>query len=318
MARTSLPDTIEPTRPPAAGEAARPTPLLVGLVTSLRPSQWTKNLFVFAGLIFAQQLFTPKTWTALVAFGLFCALSSAIYLINDVMDYANDRLHPTKRRRPIAAGVLPRPMAVGVAVVLLVGAVLYAFSMSLPFGLVALGYGVLLTVYSLWLKKMVILDVLTISVGFVLRAIGGAVAIAVEISGWLLICTILMALFLALGKRRHELLTLPEDRLAHRPILAEYNAPLLDQLIAVVTASSLTSYALYTMAPETVVKFHTRLLPATIPFVVYGIFRYLYLLYRKELGGSPAELLLSDRPLLVNAVLWAATVVLIVYGGRLF
>ena len=170
-----------------------------------------------------------------------------------------------------------------------------SFSLAWRFGLVALAYGVLLTAYSVWLKHLVILDVLTVAVGFVLRAVAGAVAVDAEISGWLLICTMLVALFLALGKRRHEYLTLHGDAAAHRPILAEYSEGFLDQMIAVVTASTVTAYALYTMSPETVAKFHTRLLPLTLPFVLYGIFRYLYLLYRRDLGGNPSDLVLS-RP----------------------
>ena len=174
----------------------------------------------------------------------------------------------------------------------------------MPFGLVATAYAALLTAYSVWLKHLVILDVLTVAAGFVLRAVAGAAAIAVEISGWLVICTILIALFLALGKRRHEYRTLKGDAAAHRPILAEYSEGFLDQMVAVVTASTVTAYALYTMSPETVAKFHTRLLPVTLPFVLYGIFRYLYLLYRREMGGNPSDLLLNDRALLVNTVLW--------------
>jgi len=185
--------------------------------------------------------------------------------------------------------------------------------LSPGFAVTALAYVVLLTLYSAWLKHVVIVDVLVVAMGFVLRAVAGALAIHVAISGWLLICTILLALFLALGKRRHEVLTLEEDAARHRPILAEYSAGLLDQMIAVVTASTVTAYALYTMSPETVAKFHTSLLPATLPFVLYGIFRYLYLLYRRRLGGNPAEIVVRDRALLVNSVLWLATVLLIIY-----
>jgi 4-hydroxybenzoate polyprenyltransferase len=176
------------------------------------------------------------------------------------------------------------------------------------------GYGVLLTAYSVWLKHLVILDVLTVAVGFVLRAVAGAVAVDADISGWLLICTVLIALFLALGKRRHEYLTLHGDAAAHRPILAEYSEGFIDQMIAVVTASTVTAYALYTMSPETVAKFHTRLLPLTLPFVLYGIFRYLYLLYRRELGGNPSDLVLSDRALLLNTVFWIAALLVLIYG----
>jgi len=290
--------------------------LPVAVLVSLRPRQWVKNLFVFAGLIFSQSLLTPLFWPALAAFAIFCALSGAIYVFNDVADAEKDRLHPSKRNRPIARGALPIPGAVALGVVLLAGSLVAAFWLSVGFGVVAAAYAALLTAYSVWLKHVVILDVLTVAAGFVLRAVAGAAAIGVEISGWLVICTILIALFLALGKRRHEYRTLRGDAAAHRPILAEYSEGFLDQMVAVVTASTVTAYALYTMSPETVAKFHTRLLPVTLPFVLYGIFRYLYLLYRREQGGNPSDLLLSDRALLINTVLWMLAVLVIVYGQQ--
>ena len=288
--------------------------LLAAAVVSLRPRQWVKNFFVFAGLIFSQSLFTPLVWPALGAFLIFCALSGAIYVFNDLADVDKDRLHPVKRNRPIARGALPAPVAMGLGVGLLVLSLAAAFALSLGFGLTAVAYAVLLIAYSVWLKHVVILDVLTVAAGFVLRAVAGAEAIAVEISGWLVICTILVALFLALGKRRHEYRTLKGEAAAHRPILAEYSEGFLDQMVAVVTASTVTAYALYTMSPETVAKFDTRLLPVTLPFVLYGVFRYLYLLYRRELGGNPSDLLLNDRALLVNTVLWMLAVLVIIYG----
>jgi 4-hydroxybenzoate polyprenyltransferase len=288
--------------------------LLVAALQALRPRQWVKNLFVFAGLIFSQSLFTPLFWPALAAFAIFCALSGAIYVFNDLADVDKDRLHPTKRRRPIASGALPPGAGMTLGVVALVGSLVAAYALSVRFGLVATAYAALLTAYSVWLKHMVILDVLTVGAGFVLRAVAGAAAIGVEISGWLVICTILVALFLALGKRRHEYLTLHGDAAAHRPILAEYSESFLDQMVAVVTASTVTAYALYTMSPDTVAKFHTRWLPVTLPFVLYGIFRYLYLLYRRELGGNPSDLLLSDRAILVNTVLWMIALAIIIYG----
>jgi 4-hydroxybenzoate polyprenyltransferase len=288
--------------------------MLWGVLVSLRPRQWVKNLFVFAGLIFSHRLFTPSAWAALAAFAIFCALSGAIYLFNDVADREKDRLHPRKRDRPVASGLLPVPIAVAAGVVLVAVGLAAAFWLSGRLGAAALAYVVLLTTYSAWLKHVVIVDVLAVSIGFVLRAVAGALAIDVEISGWLLICTVLIALFLALGKRRHEYLTLEGAAARHRPILAEYSAGLLDQMIAVVTASTVTAYALYTMSPETVAKFHTQLLPATLPFVLYGIFRYLYLLYRRQLGGNPSELVLNDRALLLNTIGWILAVLLIIYG----
>src|SRR5213078_1901942 len=295
------------TPPPASGtpsgSSGSSRGMVAAVLVSLRPQQWVKNLFVFGGLVFGQRLFTPSVWPACGAFVIFCALSGAIYLVNDVADRDNDRLHPKKRERPIAAGRLPVGVALGVAVALVAGAWL-----STGVLLVAVAYVVLLTAYSAWLKHVVIVDVLAVAVGFVLRALAGTLAIDVAISGWLLICTILLALFLALGKRRNEYLTLQADAARHRPILAEYTAGLLDQMIAVVTASTVTAYALYTMSPETVAKFHTQLLPATLPFVLYGIFRYLYLLYRRQLGGNPSELFLHDRALLVNTACWIVAV----------
>jgi 4-hydroxybenzoate polyprenyltransferase len=288
--------------------------LAAAIVVSLRPRQWVKNLFVFAAVIFSQQLFTPVVWCAVAAFAVFCGLSGAIYLVNDVADRAKDARHPTKRRRPVASGRLPVGTALAAAGLLVAGSLAGAFAIGVPVGLVALAYAVLLVAYSAWLKHLVILDVLTVASGFVLRAVAGAAAVAADISGWLVICTILIALFLALGKRRHEYRTLKGDAAAHRPILAEYSEGFLDQMIAVVTASTVTAYALYTMWPETVAKFHTRLLPVTLLFVLYGIFRYLYLLYRRELGGNPSDLLLTDRALLLNTVLWMLAVVAIVYG----
>jgi 4-hydroxybenzoate polyprenyltransferase len=288
--------------------------LLAAAIASLRPRQWVKNLFIFAGLIFSQSLLTPLVWPALAAFVIFCALSGAIYVFNDLADVEKDRLHPTKRHRPIARGALPVPVAAVLGAGLTLGSLAAAFSLNVGFGVTALAYAALLVTYSVWLKHLVILDVLTVAVGFVLRAVAGAEAIDVEISGWLVICTILVALFLALGKRRHEYRTLSGDAAAHRPILAEYSEGFLDQMVAVVTASTVTAYALYTMSPDTVAKFNTRLLPITLPFVLYGIFRYLYLLYRRELGGNPSDLLLSDRPLLVNTGLWMLALLLIIYG----
>ena len=290
---------------------------LSAIFVSLRPRQWVKNLFVFAGLVFSQRLFTDAAWTSLAAFVIFCALSGAIYLLNDVADRDRDRLDPRKGLRPIAAGRLSVGAAIATAVVLIVAGLGLGTLLSRRFLIAALVYVVLLVAYSVWLKHIVIVDVIVVAGGFVLRAIAGAVVIDVEMSGWLLICTILLALFLALGKRRYEFLALDRDAARHRPILAEYSPALLDQMIAVVTASTVTAYALYTMSPETVAKFRTHLLPATLPFVLYGIFRYLYLLYQRQLGGNPSELLLSDRALLINTICWIFAVLLIIYGGRL-
>jgi 4-hydroxybenzoate polyprenyltransferase len=288
--------------------------MIGALVASLRPRQWVKNLFLFAGVVFGQKLLTPSLFTAFGAFLIFCGLSGAVYLLNDVADREQDRLHPEKRNRPVATGRLPVGMAVIAAVVLIVVGLGASLLISGRFALAALAYVVLLSAYSAWLKHLVIVDVLVVAIGFVLRAVAGALAVQVAISGWLLICTILLALFLALGKRRHEVISLESEAVRHRAILAEYSAALLDQMIAVVTASTVTAYALYTMSPETVAKFHTALLPATLPFVLYGVFRYLYLLYQRQIGGNPSDAVLHDRALLLNTLLWMASVLLIIYG----
>jgi 4-hydroxybenzoate polyprenyltransferase len=287
--------------------------VLLAVLVSLRPRQWIKNFFLFAGVIFSHKLFTPEAPRALAAFVVFCVLSGVVYLLNDVADRERDRAHPVKRKRPVASGALSARAAIVAALVLAAGALIGAALLGRLFLLSAAAYLVLLVLYSARLKHVVIVDVITVAAGFVLRAVAGAVAVDVEISGALLICTFLIALFLALGKRRHEYLTLDTEAARHRPILAEYSAGLLDQMIAVVTASTVTAYALYTMSAETVAKFETRLLPATLPFVLYGIFRFLYLLYRRQLGGNPSELFLNDRALLVNTALWILAVLLIIY-----
>jgi 4-hydroxybenzoate polyprenyltransferase len=288
--------------------------LAFNLFSSLRPAQWTKNLLVFAGLLFGRRLFDAAAVAdATAAFAIFCALSGAVYLVNDITDRDIDRRHPLKAHRPLASGALPVSVAVVAAVALVAAALAGAFLIGRQLGWVAAGYFVLQVFYSLMLKHIVILDVLTIAIGFVLRAVAGAFAIDVEISEWLLVCTILLALFIALAKRRHELVLLANGATGHRPILGEYSAYLLDQMIAVVTASTLVAYIFYTISPETQEKFGTSLLELTIPFPIYGIFRYLYLVHRREGGGSPAELLLTDRPLLMCVALWALSVAFIIY-----
>ena len=291
--------------------------MLGALGASLRPRQWTKNLLVFAGLIFSRGLHEPVLLArSTLAFVLFCLLSGGVYLINDVLDAERDRAHPQKRHRPVASGRVRPSVAVAAGLLLLVGATLAAFALSLRLGVVALAYAALLTAYSIGLKHVVIVDTLIIAGGFVLRALAGVVVLDIEFSYWLLFCTILLALFLTFGKRRHELLALEGGATDHRPILSEYSPQLLDQMIAVVTASTLMAYALYTMAPDTHARLGTTRLPLTIPFVLYGIFRYLYLLYRRDLGGNPSEHLLTDRALLVAVALWGVTVVLVLYGAR--
>lgn len=312
MARWSAREFAEPTPPPHARASARP--LVFSLLVSLRPRQWTKNLIIFAGLIFGQQLTDARAVAlAMGAFAVFCVLSGVVYLVNDVVDREADRQHPFKARRPIASGELSSATALGVALVLGTLGLAAAFTLGARFGQVAVVYLVLLGLYSGPLRRVVIIDVLTIAIGFVLRAVGGAVVIDVPISHWLLVLTILLALFLALSKRRHELVTMAGQATNHRPSLGEYSPALLDQLTSIVAASTLIAYAIYTISPETVAKFGTDWLGLTLPFPLYGVFRYLYLLHQKADGGSPSETLLTDRPLLACVALWGLSVIVIIY-----
>ena len=306
---------IKGTGPDRAVSQPGTTSMVLGLLVSLRPTQWTKNLIIFAALLFGQRLLdAASVIRAVEAFAVFCALSGVVYLFNDLADREADRRHPIKKERPIASGAVPVGAAIVVAAVLTAGALGTAFWMGRAFGGLALAYVVLLGAYSGPLKHIVIIDVLTIAIGFVIRAAAGAVAIAVPISPWLYVLTILLALFLALSKRRHELVLLADGATGHRPILQEYSPYLLDQMISVVTASTLVAYAFYTVSPETIERFHSDRLGLTLPFPLYGIFRYLYLVHQREGGGSPSDMLLTDRPLLACVALWAVAVTLIIYG----
>lgn len=280
----------------------------------MRPKQWVKNSFVFAALVFSQHLFNPGYFLrTLWAFLLFCGLSGTVYIINDIFDVGKDRLHPAKARRPIASGALSIRAAAFWSSALALIALPLSFAISLKFGAVALIYFILNLLYSMVLKKVVIIDVMTIAFGFLLRAIAGAVVIEVEISTWLILCTILVALFLGFCKRRQELSIYKEEAAAHREILVEYSQTFIDQMIAVVTASTVVAYAFYTMSPEVMEKLGTTHLNLTIPFVLYGIFRYLYLVLHKGVGDNPTRLVLEDKPLLLNILLWGIVVVLILY-----
>ena len=285
------------------------------LLKSLRPTQWPKNVFVLAPLVFGGMLLDSRvTLRAVLALVAFCCASSAVYLINDIRDREEDRRHPLKRLRPIAAGTLKVPVAV-LAVAVLVGAAGFlAAGLGRPFALVLGTYLVLNVLYTLWLKHMVILDVMTIAISFVLRVEAGSTATGIEISSWLLLCTIFLALFLAFSKRRHEITLLAHEASGQRPVLDHYSPAFLDQMINVVTASSVVSYALYCVAEETVKKYHTKHLVFTIPLVLYGIFRYLYLMYQRPGERNPTEAILRDAPFLINILLWGLVVVWIVYG----
>jgi len=237
-------------------------------------------------------------------------------LINDVVDREQDRRHPLKAQRPIASGAVKASTATVTALLLTAAALTVAVVMGREFFLVAAAYFLLQISYTFYLKHIVILDVLTIAAGFTLRAVAGGAAIEVPVSHWLVLCTTLLALFLALGKRRHELILLADNATGHRRILEDYSPYLLDQMISVVTASTLIAYAFYTISPETTEKFGTTLLSLTIPFPLYGIFRYLYLVHRKDQGGNPSEVLLEDKPLLACIALWTMTIIAILYRAH--
>ncbi len=312
MARTTQPELA--VSHSSSGRSAVRRSTAASLLISVRPGEWIKNTFVFAGLIFGVKLTDPAACVAsLAAFGIFCALAGAVYLINDVSDQERDRQHPSKRERPIASGALSSQTALATAAVLATAGLVAAWMLGKAFGAVATAYVALLALYSGPLKHIVIIDVLTIAIGFVLRVAAGALAVGVPMSHWLLVCTILLALFLGLSKRRHELILLADGATGHRRILQEYSPYLLDQMIGVVTASTLMAYVFYATSGETAEKFGTSLLGLTIPFPLYGIFRYLYLVHQREGGGSPAELLLNDRPLLACVALWGIAVVVIIY-----
>jgi 4-hydroxybenzoate polyprenyltransferase len=285
------------------------------LLASVRPEQWTKNLLVFAGVVFGGRLMELRADAIAVAtFAIFCALSGTVYLFNDVLDREADQNHPLKRERPIASGHLSTTTAMFTGLVLGAAGVLAAFMIRTNLGFIAATYLALMLAYSAALKHLVIVDVLVIAAGFVLRAIAGAVAVDVPIGHWLLACTTLLALFIALSKRRHELVLLAEGATEHRPILEEYSPYLLDQMIGVVTSSTLIAYTVYATSADTAVRLGTAKLGLTIPFVLYGIFRYLYLVHQKRGGGSPSTLLLTDRPLLACVALWAAGVIVLLYS----
>lgn len=282
------------------------------IIISMRPQQWLKNLFVFAALVFSRQFTDPaKIGLSLLAFIVFCLLSGAVYLINDIIDAEEDRAHHKKRNRPLAAGRLSIRKAVGAGVILVVLALVIAFAGVNPdLGWIALLYFLVMVAYSLLLKRVVILDVLVVAFGFVLRAMAGGIAIGVPISAWLYICTFLLALFLALCKRRHELVLLESEAVRHRKILAEYSPYLLDQMIAVVTSSTVMAYALYTLHQRTIEEVSDKLY-YSLPFVIYGILRYLYLVHRKAKGGEPGKALVSDPPLLIGVLLWMLSIFII-------
>lgn len=311
-----------PNTTPVPSGPARRRSLPAALVAAIRPRQClTKNLLVFGALIFARR---PQPGhaaitifdfgairDAIAAFVIFCLVSGAVYILNDLRDIAQDRAHPKKRLRPIAAGELPIPLAWAVFAMLLLLVVAGGLLVRPALAAVALIYLLVNVGYSFGLKQQVILDVFILSSGFVLRAVAGAVAIGVAISPWLYVLIGLGALFLGFAKRRAEIMLLSETAGEHRRVLTEYSATLLEELIAIVTAATIMAYGLYTFSAENLPKNHAMML--TIPFVLYGLFRYLYLVYRKNEGGSPEQVLLADHPLLISIVLWIVACVVILY-----
>jgi len=284
------------------------------LIAAMRPKQWTKNLVIFAGLVFSQNFFhLGFLKVSVLAFIAFCLNASSVYIINDIKDLEQDRLHPVKKFRPLPAGRISTRQAAFLSVILAVISLALAFWLNLHYGALLALYWVMMIVYSFALKHVVIVDIMIISAGFIIRAISGAVVLDVMISRWLLACAIFLSLFLILAKRRNEIVELGANASEHRAILDEYGERFLDQMIAVVTACTVISYVLYTVDPGTVQKFHTANLILTVPFVIYGIFRYLYLVYQKNMGGRPEMILLADRPLLLSVFLWVAVSVFILY-----
>ncbi len=287
--------------------------MLKGLLKTMRPKQWTKNLFLFAALIFDEKLFKPVFLSKTVAgFAVFCLISGTVYLINDLVDIEKDRQHPRKRHRPLPSGQLSPLAAAGAAVLITLICLPLAFLLDRFFGLTAIAYLTTMILYSFLLKNIVIIDVLTIAAGFVLRVVAGVALVDVaRFSPWLYLCTTLLALFLGFSKRRHELMLLQENAEEHRSSLQEYSLHLLDEMIAVVTSTTVVAYSLYTFTAPNMPQNHAMML--TIPFVLYGIFRYLYLIHCKNEGGSPEEILIKDKPLIADIALYGLAVVLILY-----
>lgn len=290
--------------------------MLVGLIKTMRPKQWVKNVFVFAPLVFDVKLADPYYLGRTIAgFVLLCLVSGAVYIINDLVDIEKDRRHPQKRLRPLPSGQLGIPPAIAAAILIPLVALPAGFLLDAAFGAILTGYLLIQIVYSFWLKNIVIIDVLLIAAGFLLRVAAGVPLVQAErFSPWLYVCMMLLALLIGFGKRRHELALLRENANTHRQSLQEYNLPLLDHAISIVTASTLLAYALYTFFAPNLPPDHSMML--TIPFVLYGIFRYLYLIHVKGMGGAPEEIALSDRPLQITFFLWGLSVILVMYVLR--
>ncbi len=287
--------------------------LLFNILKTMRPKQWAKNVVLFAALIFDRQLtHLPSVWHTFLGFLVFCLISSLVYIINDLVDVETDRQHPEKKNRPIASGQLPVTVAYGVVAILLFLCSTGAYLLSANFAMVGLAYFILNLAYTFWLKHIVLLDILIIAAGFVLRVAAGVMLIHVErFSPWLYVVTTLLALYLGFGKRRAELALLADTAQSHRKVLAGYSIPLLDQLITVVSSTTIVAYSLYTFSAPNLPDNHSMML--TIPFALYGIFRYMYLIHVKNHGGAPEDMLFKDHPLQLAIVLWGLAVITIFY-----
>ena len=288
---------------------------LKATIKLIRVRQWVKNLFVFAPLVFSLQLFNiAPLLETVAAFFAFSLVSSSLYAMNDIVDLERDKHHPRKKNRPLPAGLLTKTQAAITGVICLGGGFFLALGLNLLVAGVLAVYLLMNIYYSLRGKNIIILDTMLIAVGFVLRVLAGAYAIAVPPSSWMLVATFFLALLLGMGKRYNELRVMQEDSASHREVLEEYSEPLLRQLLAVASSATVVAYALYTMDPEVIKAFQTENLVFTLPFVVFGVFRYLYLVFKHELGGDPTELFFKDRTMLVAVVLWVISVVILIYG----
>jgi 4-hydroxybenzoate polyprenyltransferase len=286
-----------------------------GLIRTMRLRQWSKNVIIYAGLVFDGKLFAlePLIATTLVVF-CFCLISSSVYIINDLADIEKDRLHPRKKLRPLPSGELDPRFAAIAAVILALVSIGLATWLNVWVGAVTVIYLLQNIAYSLYLKHIVLIDVMVLSLGFLLRVLAGVlIANVTNFSPWLYVCITLLSLFLGFGKRRHEIILLQDDAAAHRSSLQEYNLPLLDQIMSLVTTSTFVTYTFYSFEAQTALVSDGRML-LTTPFVFFAIVRYLYLIHVQKRGGAPDELIFEDRPLLINGLLWVVTIVVLIYG----
>jgi len=291
---------------------------LLPFIIVLRPYQWTKNLLVFSGLIFSVSFFNKQhLQLSIAAFGIFCLASSGVYILNDLKDIRRDMRHPEKRMRPIPAGKISILHARILMTLLIAFASYFAFMVGKSFFIILMLYFIFNISYSFGLKNVVILDAMIVAMGFLLRAVSGCVAIHVNVSPWLFICSLMLSMLLSFGKRRNELNVLRDDARIHRNSLQFYTVQLLDMILTICAAASIVTYSLYTMALETIHRFGSQRLIMTTPFVLFGVFRYLYLIYTQNKGGDPTKLLSTDLPTIINGILWVLCIVYIIYGAKI-